>query len=168
MRIAVVAAPLMLSWMALAATANAAEPAEPLPEVEINAQREKLSVMRAEMVKLEDRFYADYNRLNTDDEFDIVCGMEAATGTKLKSRVCKPVFVNRATEEEALAFLTGRPVKPAMITILAKSPAYEKNVLDIVNKHPELRKLVRQRESLEKRYERVRKQKFKGKLIVLD
>ena len=145
------------------------KPADPLAEVEINAQREKLSVMRAEMVKLEDRFYAEYNKLNSDHQYDMVCNVDAPTGTRLKSRSCQPVFVNTATEEEAKSFLWGgHTVPPAIMVINGKWPAYEKNMLSVINQHAELRKLIREREALGKRYEAVRKIKFKGKLIVVD
>jgi hypothetical protein len=159
---------LICCQLSFAQTAIAQKPADPLDEVEINAQREKLSVMRAEMVKLEERFYGAYNKLNSDDQYDIVCAVEAPTGSNIHSRVCRPVFVNRATEEEAQGFLLGYSVPPAKMVILAKSPDYEKNVLAVINQHPELRRIVREREALEKRYELVRKKKFKGRLIVWD
>jgi hypothetical protein len=139
-----------------------------VPEVEINAQREKLAVMRSEMVKLEDEFYTEYNKLNTDHQYDIFCHMEAPLGTRLKDRVCRAVFVDKATEAEAQALLRGETVTPASQIALMKETDYEKNVLAVINKHPELRKLIRERETLGKRYEAVRKQKFKGKLIVFE
>jgi hypothetical protein len=143
-------------------------PESPLPQVEINAQREKLHVMRAEMIKLEDQFFAEYNKLNTDHQYDVFCDVEAETGTLIRKRVCRPVFVSRATEEEAQALLRGDSAPPANLTILAKEPDYEKNVLAVINKNPQLRKLVREREALEKRYDAVRKQKLKGKIFVFD
>lgn len=139
-----------------------------VPEVEINAQREKLSVMRAEMVKLEEQFYTEYNKLNTDHQYDIFCDVEAATGTLLKARVCRPVFVSRATEAEARGLLDGHPAPPASMIILAKEADYEKNLLAVINQHPELRKLARERDALSKRYDAVRKKKLKGKIFVLD
>ena len=139
-----------------------------VPEVEINAQREKLTVMRAEMVKLEDQFYSEYNKLNTDHQFDVFCDREAATGTLIKTRVCRPVFVSRATEDEAQALLRGDPVPPASMVILTKETDYEKNMLDVINNHPQLRRLVRERETLGKRYEAVRKKKLKGRIFVFE
>jgi hypothetical protein len=138
----------------------------PLPEVEINAQREKLAVMRAEMIKLEDQFFTEYNKLNADHQYDVFCDREAETGTLLKKRVCRPVFVSKATEEEAQALLRGESAPPANLTIMAKETDYEKNVLAVINKNPQLRKLVRERDALAKHYEAVRKAKFKGKIVV--
>jgi hypothetical protein len=144
------------------------KPADPLAEVEINAQREKLSAMRAEIVKLEDRFYTEYNKLNSDHQYDMVCTVEAPTGTILQSRKCQPAFVNTATRDEALGFLGGYSVPPASVVVNGKWPDYEKNMLGVINKHAELRKLIRERDALEKRYQAVRKQKLKGKFIVFD
>ena len=41
-------------------------------------------------------------------------------------------------------------------------------MLGVINKSPQLRKLVREREALEKRYDAVRKQKLKEKIFVFD
>jgi hypothetical protein len=49
-----------------------------IAEVEIEAQREQLHVMQAEIIKLEDQFFAEYNKLNTDHPYDSFCTFEAA------------------------------------------------------------------------------------------
>ena len=144
------------------------KPTDPIAEVEINAQREKLYVLRKELVKLEDQFYAKYNEINTNNQFDVHCRMERRTGTNLSARVCTPVFVDNATEDEARAFLEGRTITPASMVILEKTPAYKKNLLDVSKANPELRKVLMEIDTLQKRYEVVRKKKFKGKVIVFE
>ena len=141
---------------------------EPRIEVEIRAQYEKLSVMRAELVKLEDQFYAEYNKLNTDRQYDVVCRMEAYTGSHLLSRVCEPAFVAGAEREETRAALQGHAVPLAILTIQEKTPGYQKNMATLVEKHPELFRLVKERSELAQRYEAVRKQKIHGQTIDWD
>jgi hypothetical protein len=41
-------------------------PAEPLPQVEVQAHRAKLSAMRKELDRLETQFYTEYNRVIAD------------------------------------------------------------------------------------------------------
>src|SRR5688572_9100926 len=79
--------------MGSVAVAQQPAPADRLPEVEINARRQKLADMRARIVEAEDRFYEEYNKLNLSDDFDMVCHMETPIDSHLKSRVCRPVFV---------------------------------------------------------------------------
>jgi hypothetical protein len=148
--------------------ANAEKPEEPIDNVIISAHREKLTMMRAEVVKLENAFYDEYNKLNTDPQYDIQCLIEARTGTLIKKRVCRPVFVNTATAEEARGFLTGDPVPPANMVINDKWADYEKHALAVINKNPKLLKMIKEREAAAKRYETARRKKLKGKLFVWD
>jgi hypothetical protein len=153
----------------IAADADAAGLTDELvPEVEINARRESLRHLRSEVVRLEEDFYAKYNELNTDDQYDVQCDQTEPTGSTLRRRECHPVFVNRATAAEAYAFLGEDPVPPASSVIVRKWPAFEKTLLKAIKTHPELQKLAATHAAMQKRYEVVRKLKFKGKVIVLD
>lgn len=136
--------------------------AEPLPEVEIRGTRARLRELRDEIVRLEDKFYQRFNELNTDDQYDVHCNMEKPTGTLLKYRVCRPVFVETATSEEAKAFLGGYTVTPANMVIMAKYPDFEKAALAVINKDRDLRRLIRERDAVEARYENLRRIEFGG------
>jgi hypothetical protein len=136
---------------------------EPMEEVEIRGTRNRLRELREEIVRLEDKFYLRYNELNTDDQYDVHCNMEAPTGTLMKYRVCRPEFVETATSEEAKAFLGGYSVAPANMTIMAKYPSFERQALSVINKDRDLRKLIRERDAVEARYENLRKAEFGGK-----
>jgi hypothetical protein len=154
----------------------------PRQQVEVNARRAKLSVMRAEMATLEDRFYTEYNRLNADHQWDVFCDLEAPTGSHIKLRVCRPRFVDDAMALAATLgggriVTSGRTAESGQYTadretpitlILRKWPSYEKNMLSLINRNPQLRRMADERETLGKRYEAARRQKFKGKIIVLD
>jgi hypothetical protein len=52
--------------------------------------------IRVEIERLESVVYDRFNALNSDDEFDIHCLMQAPTGSNIPSRTCVPNFVLRA------------------------------------------------------------------------
>ncbi len=154
---------------ATSATAKPTRPAEAIEEVQINAQLEKLSVMRAEIEKLEDQFYSKYNELNTDHQYDVTCRYEQHTGSHVLSRLCQPDFIAKARDFGVMRpFLDETPVPATKWQILSALPAYQQNMIDMVAKHPELFKLIKERYELEQRYEAARRKKFEGKVFVWD
>ena len=58
--------------------------------------------LRYEVDRAVDRMYKIYNELNTDDDFDIRCVWNAPTGSRIKRKLCTPVYVKnlqaRATQ----------------------------------------------------------------------
>ncbi len=147
-----------------------------LDEVVVRGQR--LALLREEIVEAEDRFYARYNELNSNDEFDIVCQRRQRTGTIMVTRVCFPRIVEIATGTEAAAIAeaydrnkyngegedkAARPQgTPASVVLAAKSPEYKAGMLRLLRKHPELRALVAEQEELQRRYDRARKKQSRG------
>ena len=139
-------------------------PDAPLAEVEITAERATLSAMRAEIVRLENQFYARYNLVNTRHEYDVVlCGSLTITGSHVDRRVC-----------EAASLATGPLVRPGWgwfqlpyllndvpVSIQAPSDpeelrAYQQNMVNVVREHPELLDLVKKRNELAERYRAAR------------
>ncbi|MEJ1964919.1 MAG: STN domain-containing protein [Gammaproteobacteria bacterium] len=141
----------------------AQSPEELIPEVEIEAERATLSALRAELEKLEDQFYTQYNRLNSDHQYDVTCRTGIPTGSHVERRICRPVFVVQASEDAS----RGRTPQPGLV-LQGKTPEYQKNMVDLVAKHPELLELVKERNALAERYEASRKQKLNGKIAVWD
>jgi hypothetical protein len=131
-----------------------------LEEVTVVGKRNPFPALRKEMVRLEDQFYERFNALNTDDQYDVHCALEAPLGTRISRRVCRAVFVERANEDEAQAFLRGEMGPPASLTILAKSPDYEKAVLALIKKHPELRRTIAKYNATKARYDKLHKERF--------
>ncbi len=159
-------------WLPIAALvccqlASAQEEA-PLPQVEVEAQRAKLHAMRAELMKLEDQFFSEYNKLNIDPQYEVHCGYEATTGTRLEHHKCRPVFQERAERDHALAVLGIIIAAPPEQIVDLKTRDYQKNMKDVVSRHPELLKVLKEREALEKRFEAVQKEKHEGKTFVFD
>jgi hypothetical protein len=143
-------------------------------EIVVTAEREKLYKLRAEIVQTEDRFYELFNKLNTNKDFDITCSIDVPTGSKIGRRVCKPKFVLKAQEDEARTAVNnmqqpgGAFVLVANMAITEKMDEYKKHVLAVINQNNQLRKLIREREELDKRYEAARKQKLNGHLFVVE
>ena len=146
------------------------EIAVPVDEVVVSGRYEKLSAMRTEYEKLEDKFYDEYNKLNTDHQWDIYCEQSAPTGTRLKARVCTPVFVDKIMRVLYSNGLEDNAVgHDPWFWIQAKKADYQKNMVEQVSKNPKLLELLMKRNAAAQRYAEVRKKKFAGgKIFVWD
>lgn len=155
-----------------AATAQAEE----LDEVAVVSK--KLWQLRQQMVVVEDRFYALYNKLNTDDEFDVHCTVRPGVGrdTHLNTRICEVQYILEAQAAaaqgwlDAMFFNTGNEDgtgggagswgrMPASSLALGRAEEYRRTMLAVINRSPELLRLVRERERLGQRYEEVRRER---------
>ena len=141
-------------------------PTELLDEVEVHSRR--LSQMRHDVIKEEDRFYALFNDLNRDDDFDVHCKWDAHTGTLIKQRICKVAYYEKAQEEESVALLNGDIVTPADLVALVRAPEARGKMLAVINANPELRRLIRKRDSLQRRYEETRAARLKEHWILIE
>jgi hypothetical protein len=141
--------PLLLA--ALAALPAASFAANDLDEVVVQGDRHRLDEMRKEIVKLEDKFYARFNELSTDNQFDFYCSDKARTGTAIRQKICRPRFVADAQGMEGSAWLeglkagstgaspVGSPVAPARIVVDIKNKELMRLMVELVEKDPELR-----------------------------
>jgi hypothetical protein len=149
---------------------QAAEKDQILDEILVRGMRPKPHELRRMIVEAEDRFYERYNELNRKDEFDVDCIVFANTGTNLKHRSCRGVFERTAIQKEArdvflirqeiqaqissggVQFLPGGGGPPAGAEgeIHALRPAFQANMLRVVQKDRELKELLKQRAMLEK------------------
>lgn len=141
---------------------------DPLEQVVIAARRERLSKLHQKVEESEEAFYKAYNKDNTEPEYDVNCHSFAPTGTHILQHACKPVFVDRAFEDETDAFLGGHAAAAPRAVIAEEMPAYVKHLREVVAKDPKLIGALRDYDALAKHYEAVRKAKFKGRWIVWD
>jgi len=63
--------------------------------------------LRDEIEKIQDEYYAVFNRLNENDDFDIVCQKFTPTGSNIPQTGCEPTFVTRRRGENASDYRTG-------------------------------------------------------------
>ncbi len=110
---------------------------------------ERIEQLRGEVVRLEDAFNARYNDLNTVRDFDIHCVEEAATGTRLRRRVCRPVFADEADAEHARGFVgvlnNGGSSQSAQLAISMRNAAFRKNMDAITRGDAKLAQLLEER-----------------------
>lgn len=179
---------LFVALMAGAVSAPVFAAADPDPavsiespeDVVIRAKRMKLYQLRMEMVEVENRFYAKYNELNTDDQFDVSCTAVALTGEIRKTRQCRPVFLERFEGQyaaEVSAMFDGTrsasegpshfATQPAA-QLFAKYQDMKSHVIGLINQSPELKRMVRHREALEKSYQEEQKVRLNGRLILVE
>lgn len=71
------------------------------------ASTKSLKTLEAEATAAEDRLYEEYNRLNLDDNYDIVCRNESQPGTQLKKRVCRSRIASELVADNSQRFLRG-------------------------------------------------------------
>lgn len=150
-------------------------PSDPLDAIIVNAQREKLSVLRKEIEQSEDAVYDAFNAANTIPEYRTHCSIEKNSiggdyehVGRWHQHICKPEFVETATSIEAQAIVNGWPYKPASMVINAKMLDYRQHVRDVAHKDPKLRKALGHYNAVTDRYDALWKAKFKGKWLVWD
>jgi hypothetical protein len=140
----------------LAAAISVAAVPDPVPAMpaveqeldEIIVRGTPLWKLRKAIVESEERFYALYNQLNDQDEFDVRCRQEAPLGTRLKRRICRIAFHEEAQAQFAQAMLWGEPGVDPDLLLLTRRDEYREHALQIINSDARLLKLVRERESL--------------------
>ena len=110
---------------------------------EVVVQGEKsLTRLRQEIYTAEDDFYAQFNSINDDDDFDIHCFKEARTGSRVMRRVCRANFERKATAEEARGLMAGFPTPSAAGVIAHKTGILLERMEELVTEHPELLKAL--------------------------
>ena len=93
---------LAASALAFAQLASAAE--EPVPELSIQSQRERLHAMQAELYRLEDVFFDQYNKVNDAYNYKVRCGWELEQGHRFHQ--CRPAFQEWSERDSAVDFTT--------------------------------------------------------------
>lgn len=168
----------LLLWQPTAFAAEATSPREEelLEEVEVRGADARLSELRQEMSRLEEEIYARYNDLNKIGKYEVLCSDYARTGTRLERRYCRPRFEDDAKTEEGRMVLLARqqimdqrslaasvqiPESP-VLKILAEMPAFQKNMREIVEKDPQVQRLLQERAAVAEQMQRTRRGLFGG------
>jgi hypothetical protein len=133
-----------------------------LEEVEVIGK--KLHQLQSELIETQDRFYALYNKLNTNDDFDIHCTMHAPIGTRIEKRQCRLEFLREATAAEGQNFFLGRGatagISPQTLWF-TREDEYRKT-------NPELMELAEEWQRRQTRYENARKERLQGRLVLFE
>lgn len=151
---------------AVPAVGMAAAADEELDEVVVRGT--KLWQMREAILNAEKRFYALYNELNTNDDFDVHCDREAPLGSRILRRVCRVSYVADAQAEYAQALLAGYDAPDPELVELERAEEFRATALQVINSDKRLLKLVRERELLEATYLEERRKRLKGRWILFE
>jgi hypothetical protein len=174
----------LAAGIAMAQASANAGPGEPSPPVpgensmeleEVEVIGKKLYQLQRELVEAQDRFYALYNELNTNDDFDIHCLMEARTGALIRKRECRLEFLMEASAKEAQDFylsITGSAMGSAAISSqmlwLHRQDEYRRNIRAVLEANPQLLELAADWLQRQGQYEKARKERLKGRLILVE
>ena len=72
---------------------------------EVIVRGRRLTDLRFEVEQAQERAYAVFNELNSDDDFDVYCREERRYHSRATSRVCRPQFENRISGEAAQEYM---------------------------------------------------------------
>jgi hypothetical protein len=136
--------------------------------------------LRSEMAKAERQYIELYNKVNSNPEFAIVCRMDTPTGTSFAVRVCQPKYLmaanaRAASERMQSAVSAGNATgaansngpnvgagfagSAADATAEDKDAAFKQNMLDLLQKSPELQAMGKKRDDLQARFDETMKAK---------
>lgn len=148
---------------------------------EVVVRGTRLRELKAEIVAAEERFYARYNELNKVDDYDIECALDTHTGTKIPQRRCFTRLQLAARSQHGFETLqmfqdqsegTGRVPRPPNTdpdaVWLARYDDYRDNMLYLLKMNPDLRRLAREREAAERRFNAEYKRRLGGRLVVFE
>lgn len=171
----------MAAWLATAVLGCAAAAAEAPPgvdpqleEVVVTARQDSLSSLKLALIAAEDRFYERWNELNDDDDLDVICRVEAPTGTRLTRRTCAPRVLDDATREQAMLLFAGAGLggnvamrNPGDLRQMAAAEL-RRRTLPLLETDAQLREALLQRAKLQQLYDKVRAEKFEDRRVVWD
>jgi hypothetical protein len=162
-------------WLAVAALALAgplacAEEAAPtppsMPELSVESQRERLHALKDELVSLEDQFFSEYNKVNDVWYYRVRC--TSGSQNLATIHTCRPVFQEWAERDEALRWWDPNAGSAALNDFRLRVPGYRKHLVDVVQKNPQLLKLLQQRNETRRNYDALYTEMHKDKTWVWD
>lgn len=104
-------------------------------------EKMSMSKLRRQVWQYEEDFYAIYNELNDDREFDVNCFFETPTGSHIKNHVCRARFVtdaysNNAARQRWSARREGQ--QAANPEVVEKTAEFEEIMTRLVAENPDL------------------------------
>lgn len=151
---------------------SSGEPGIEMEEVKVIGKT--LRALKREAIEAEDRFFKRFNSLNTNDDFDIHCRMDKATGSKVPQRQCRIQFLMEAGAIDAREFLTGlgnggsgvnTPIATLQPLWLNRREEYRQTARALMEKDPELLSRATEWVRLREQYDRVRKERHKDGIV---
>jgi hypothetical protein len=106
MRVAALILVLMMPSGGSAVLAQSAPAVGVAPDTEeVIVRGRRLTDLRFEVEQAQERAFAIFNELNSDDDFDVHCREERRYHSRAKQRTCRPQFESRISAEAATEYL---------------------------------------------------------------
>ena len=127
---------------------------------------ESASDLRREAAKTEQEFFALYNKLNTDPQYEMICKMDRETGSSFANRVCQPRFFLVAQQAMAANRMqaAAHGGLGAEATNVGTPPpsfwqddGFRKHMLEVLQQSPRLKALGEKRDALQIRLDQLTK-----------
>ncbi len=112
-------------------------PAEPIEEIVVYGEK-SLGNLRHEVYRTEENFFAAFNSLNEEEEYDVHCFYEVPSFTHIRRHVCRANFVKDATANEYAGWRRGQPALSARTVITQKKRRLGEKMELLAVEHPEL------------------------------
>ncbi len=110
---------------------------EPIDEIVVQGQK-TVTALRLEMYKAQDTLFDIYNALNTDDELDVYCVMEAPVGSYIKRRVCRVNVKQELAANKMTTRPTGVSLRGYSAIMNEKKKAQLDKLATLASENPEL------------------------------
>ncbi len=157
-----------LAWMMCMLSIASLAKSDDAPPDETNTTIDEITVMgvrelgqlRAELVRAEDDVYATYNELNDDDDYDIICKLQAPIGSQIKRRVCQARLYRDALaaevedEDGSILFITPK------LNAKKHNQILREKMRKVASENPQLVVALRKRLALQQRFDRERDKRF--------
>ena len=139
-------------------------PTEPIEEIVVYGEK-SLGNLRHEVYRTEEKFFAAFNALNEDEEYDVHCFYEVPSFTHIRRHVCRANFIKDATADEYAGWRRGQPTAPAKTVIMQKKRRLGEKMELLAAEHPELLEALNKYTNA-KQVLQSEKEKCEGKLVV--
>lgn len=110
---------------------------EEIEEIIVYGEK-SLGNLRREVYRTEENFFAAFNSLNDDEEYDVHCFYEVPSFTHIRRHVCKANFIKDATANDYAGWRRGQPVVPSQTVIMQKKRRLGEKMELLAAEHPEL------------------------------
>lgn len=139
-------------------------PPESIEEIVVYGEK-SLSNLRHEVYRTEENFFAAFNALNEEEEYDVHCFYEIPSFTHIRRHVCRANFVKDATANEYAGWRRGQPATPAKTVIMQKKRRLGEKMELLAAEHPKLLEALNKYTNA-KQVLQSEKDKCGGKLVV--
>lgn len=150
---------LALPFTALAE--NTASDEQPIDDIVVVGKK-SLGDLRRDVFEAEEDFYALFNQLNDEPDYNVRCFYEKATGTNIKNHVCRARFVSKAYSSHAarnggdLSRVANQDVNPQFA---AKTEQYQEKMETLVAENPNLMEALVRYNTVRAQFMAVREEK---------